>query len=429
MRKRKWKTLSIALAAVMACSAAGCGKAETKESAGFTPRLDTEEPVNLEIAGFMGNFEALDQVINNFNEYYPNVTVSYEQNDSYMLASYVENNQGVDIIMTNDSNINNAELPNNYVRDACLDLNKEDIDFSDIQPEALKYCSVDGALLRVPITMNPCGMAVNETLLEKEGLKVPTNYQEFLDVLEALKDKGYVPIQGSEIHVYAEMTINMFMNMLASDKELLPALTSGEEGAADKIKPVFEVLQTVMENGYTDYDLNSTYGSDNYDSSIMSFFEGNMPFWICNAESFSGAKKRESKSETFSANPFTYEYMYVPLGEEGVYEYTEPWYGFSVCKNSDAKDYAVEFIRFLMTKEQSNTMASIKGMPSVAKEGTDERYPALHDIKNSQAAFSNDGTVSNHVREIFTQVCNDYAAGKYSSAGEAAQAFAQAMAQ
>ncbi len=158
----------------MACSVAGCGKAETKESAGFTPQLDTEEPVSLEIAGFMGNFEALDQVINNFNEYYPNVTVSCEQNDSYMLASYVENNQGVDIIMTKDSNINNAELPNNYVREACLDLNKEDIDFSDIQ------------------------------------------------------------------------------------------------------------------------------------------------LWICNAESFSGAKKRESKSETFSANPFTYEYMYVPLGEEGV---------------------------------------------------------------------------------------------------------------
>ena len=55
-------------------------------------------------------------------------------------------------------------------------------------------------------------------------------------------------------------------------------------------------------------------------------------------------KKRESKSQAFTDNPFEYEFMYVPLGENGVYKYIDSWYGFSVNKYSDNLDYAVEFM-------------------------------------------------------------------------------------
>ena len=54
----------------------------------------------------------------------------------------------------------------------------------------------------------------------------------------------------------------------------------------------------------------------------------------------SGMKKRESKSETFSANPFEYEFLYAPLGDKGAYAYQQPWYGFSVNKDSEEKDDA-----------------------------------------------------------------------------------------
>lgn len=35
--------------------------------------------------------------------------------------------------------------------------------------------------------------------------------------------------------------------------------------------------------------------------------------------------------------------MYAPMGDGGVYEYVELWYGFAVKKESDAQDYAVDF--------------------------------------------------------------------------------------
>ena len=139
----------------------------------------------------------------------------------------------------------------------------------------------------------------------------------------------------------------------------------------------------------------------------------------------SGMKKRESKSETFSANPFEYEFLYAPLGDKGAYAYQQPWYGFSVNKDSEEKEIAVEFLRFMMQEKEIDEMASIKGLPSVAENGTDERYAGLRDAKNIEASFINDGSVPDSIRAALEQVCNDFGAGVYGNANEAVQAFVE----
>ena len=53
-------------------------------------------------------------------------------------------------------------------------------------------------------------------------------------------------------------------------------------------------------------------------------------------------------------------------------------------------------------------MASIKGLPSVAENGTDERYAGLRDAKNIEASFINDGSVPDSIRAALEQVCNDF---------------------
>lgn len=186
---------------------------------GFAPRLDTEADVSLEVSGFLGNFEALDQVVNAFNEYYPNVTINYEQNSGSKMAEYFRNNPYVDIVMTDDNNFRYADWTDYYVKDQVVDLSAEDIDTSAVQPELLEACTFDGKLLRLPIGMNLSGMVVNKTLLEKEGLSVPTNWQEFLDVCAALKEKGYTPIQGAQTMVYSDLVYNMGMVEFGTNSE------------------------------------------------------------------------------------------------------------------------------------------------------------------------------------------------------------------
>ena len=143
----------------------------------------------------------------------------------------------------------------------------------------------------------------------------------------------------------------------------------------------------------------------------------------------SGMKKRESQSETFSANPFEYEFLYAPLGDKGAYAYQQPWYGFSVNKDSEEKEIAVEFLRFMMQEKEIDEMASIKGLPSVAENGTDERYAGLRDAKNIEASFINDGSVPDSIRVALEQVCNDFGAGVYGNANEAVQAFVELCAE
>ena len=143
----------------------------------------------------------------------------------------------------------------------------------------------------------------------------------------------------------------------------------------------------------------------------------------------SGMKKRESQSETFSANPFEYEFLYAPLGDKGAYAYQQPWYGFSVNKDSEEKEIAVEFLRFMMQEKEIDEMASIKGLPSVAENGTDERYAGLRDAKNIEASFINDGSVPDSIRAALEQVCNDFGAGVYGNANEAVQTFVELCAE
>ena len=59
-----------------------------------------------------------------------------------------------------------------------------------------------------------------------------------------------------------------------------------------------------------------------------------MPFWVCDAEKFSGMKKQESKSEAFSVELFKYRFIGVPIADDGVYILRRVWYGFSVNKGS-----------------------------------------------------------------------------------------------
>lgn len=75
------KALSVLMAVLLVLGMAACGKSESKAetAGGFAPRLDTNQTATVQIAGFLGNYEALDQTINAFQEYYPNVTFYYDQ--------------------------------------------------------------------------------------------------------------------------------------------------------------------------------------------------------------------------------------------------------------------------------------------------------------------------------------------------------------
>lgn len=428
MKKRSIIRVTSAFTAAVLSASLMTACSDKKEE-GFSPRLDTEQKTSIDVAGFFGNYEAFDAVVNSFNEIYPNVTVNYEQVGGNLLEEYMQNNQYIDIFMTTDDNIRSYTQAEKYVNEYCTDLCSADIDVSAVSDEMLKGCTVDGKLMSIPSGKKLYGMAVNKTLLKNEGLSVPQTYAEFTEALEVLKNKGYTPIQGSANLIYSIYTANMAANIIGKDADMQAALAKGDESAVKKITPVFERIKYLLDNGYTDHELNCTYPNDNYDQAILSFFNGDVPFWICNSENASGMKKRETKSEKFSAEPFEYSFEYIPLGDNGVYEYQEAWYGFSLNSNSDNYDYALEFMRFLAQKNQLDTLASIKGVPSVTGDASISLYSDVENVAKAESSYINDGSVNSYMLTLLSSAGTGLADGSFSSAEEAAQFYVSKLAE
>lgn len=421
MNKTFHRGFLILLAAILLLTC-GCAHETEVQKAGFTPVLDTDASVQLDITGAFGNFEALDQVMNAFNEYYPNVTYTYQQLSGEKQITYLESHPEVDLFM-----ISQDTLAPKYrsVLDLCVDLTEAGVNLDAVDPQMLAEYCVDGRQLALPMSQNLYGVVVNVSLLEKEGLSVPRNREEFLTALSVLKEKGYIPVQGPTSKVYAELTSGMVFSGLCTGQPLREAILKGDKAAAaELLNPAFDLLDTLLSEGYTDREVNDSYPNDNYDQAILRFFAGDVPFWVCNSEKVSGMKKRESKSETFQQNPFAYTFIYPPVGnaDEGIYR--EPWFAFAVNKDGVNRDYAVELLRFLATTDQMNQMADVKGVPSAAKESTKpEIYTNVLDEDAIRSSKVNDGSVTSDMVGSWYSCTSSYVNGTYGTRQEAIDAF------
>ena len=89
---------------------------------------------------------------------------------------------------------------------------------------------------------------------------------------------------------------------------------------------------------------------------------------ICAGDTASGTKKRESRSEAFTASPFSYTFAPIPMTDDGGYFIDSPSVEFSVNKTCDNLAMTNEFMRFLLTNEELNKMASVKRLVTPTRD-------------------------------------------------------------
>ncbi len=230
----------------------------------------------------------------------------------------------------------------------------------------------DGTLPMVPVFSNTYGMLVNNSLFEKEGLNVPTTYQELVAVCDAFREKGYgSPIMGfSQKETTSLFTLTVypfFCATVAEDAEAVSKLNAFDPSAGEYMRPALEKMVQFLNDSGVDLDACAEI-ENNYDAVILRFFEGDVPMMFCSGDTVSGTKKRESRSEAFIANPFTYTFTPVPMSDDGANFLDMPNLQFSVNKDSEVLDMANEFMRFLVTPEELSRMAQNKGLMSPTKD-------------------------------------------------------------
>ena len=378
--------LAIGVAASMVlCGCTGSGTTEKESSAeGFTPRLDTEAEVSLNVVGSYSNFEALEQVIADFNEYYPNVEITYEEMTSFgdSILSRCASGSNVDIIFFAQEWYDGMEeLEENYLED----LDEADIDLSAVTEEVLAQDNVDGKQYFVPIYLFGAGLIVNTDLLEEYGIDMPTTYDEFLEACEAFSEAGIAPILAHEDIRGVFFWSNVYDNIYSADnsEEIVADLNEGKDtyGIFDSC---YEDYQELLASGY--FNAASDEVEDTYESSILRFLEGDIPFLVGTSDTISGVKKREAKSDTYTDNPFNYTFILTPT-KSGENYMAVSANRVAVFKGSENLDYANEFLRFLVTGEELATMSNVKGMPTTGADTGDSRFTYLEEQTEGKTIY------------------------------------------
>lgn len=361
------KKLLITLLLVLALLTllAACGQNNDDADAPFEPALDTETGCNITVVGSYDNFEALEAEFDRFNEFYPNVRLRYVKLDDYnnTLANALDGNDKPNIFFSNAGMIGNPRYDAVFAHTE---------DFSDpalklglgcIRPGLINH-DADGRVLMVPVFSRTYGMLVNYDLFEREGLSVPTTWEELLSVCQAFKDKGYAsPMMGysqkSSSCLMYTVAYPMFAAALADNPDALEMANAMNPAAGEYMRGALEAVKQLIDTGCVDLTACDEI-EDNYTKVILRFFEGDVPMMICAGDTVSGTKKRESQSEAFKNAPFTYAFAPIPATADGGYFIDSPSVEFSVNKDCDNLEMTNEFMRFLISKKELNQMASVK---------------------------------------------------------------------
>ncbi len=386
------KTMCMLLTAVMITGLAACSQQKQEETAqeGFRPSLDTALEGHINFAGGYDNFEALEAEFDRFNDYYPNVELMYTKIDDYnnMIGTVLNGNDAPDIYVNYSwmygreqyrSSIDHAE----DLADPALGL-----DLGCIRSNIILNTD-DGTLPMIPVFANTYGMLVNSSLFEKEGLSIPTTYGELVAVCGAFRGKGYEnPMLGfsreETTSLFTLMAYPYFCGTVADDAEAVTKLNGMDPAAGAYMRPTLEKIAQFMDSGCVDPEACAEI-ENNYDAVIMRFFEGDIPMMTASGDTVSGTAKRESRSEAFIENPFSYTFVPIPLSDDGAQFLDIPNLQFSVNKESRNLDMANEFMRFLITSEELSGMAQKKGLMAPTRDlSFNSMYAAFGEVPESR---------------------------------------------
>ena len=359
----------------MACAAApgSAGKSSSEQASeqrGFTPALDTNASATISVAGSYDNFEALEAEFDKFRAYYPNVELSYTKLDDYnkVVSTTLSSQNAPDIFFAQDFMLGNKNYDELFKHAEDLSDPALNIDLTCVRPSLL--CKNDaGACPMAPIFSSTSGILVNEDLFKKEGISVPTTYDELLAACDALNKAGYpTPILCYNVpSSYGNLVGELMYGNAAKQPESVEKLNSLDPSAGEYMRPVLQKVNDLIARRCIKLDVCNEL-EDGYNALILRFFEGDIPMALSSADTASGTAKRESQSKAFSAHPFSYAFHPFTLTNERACLLDKPSVQFAVNKDSKNLNMANEFMRFLVSPQELNDIARAKRLLTVTQD-------------------------------------------------------------
>jgi raffinose/stachyose/melibiose transport system substrate-binding protein len=353
--KKSWimKILSAALGTTIVLGLGGCsnskpaGNDNVNNSSGGTKQITMKFLSNLpDRTSGQGKLEQL--LIDNYMNENKNIKIEVEalQDEPYKqkFKAYTAGNQLPDVFMVwGQPSFFEPVMKEGYA----AELNKEDFKDYGFFNGSLNGFSYNNKLYGLPRNTDYMVLYYNKDLFEKNGVKVPTSYDEILTAAKTFRAKGIAPVSMNGKDKWA---INLLYQELAlkegGDQNLIYDALKGKVKFAENpiLKKAAEDLKLLMDaKGFQDSFVAADYGAANnlfaQEKAAMYY----MGSWEV------GMDSNPNFSDSFKKNVDVVKFPIVKDGK-GKDSDLMAWNGggYAVSAKSTVKDEAIKLLKYMM---------------------------------------------------------------------------------
>jgi raffinose/stachyose/melibiose transport system substrate-binding protein len=332
--------------------------------------------------GYSGDYN--DVLVERFNEAHDDVQIVYED---VLTGTFTENNQKVRIALDNEAGPHvlggvdvganlKALVSTGQVKDLTEYYRASGL-IDRIPPNLLSQVTVEGRFYAIPQNLESVGIFYNKDIFAELELDVPTEWAEYIDVLEAVKDAGYFGYtMGLAGGWPSALMASMFMYSSAGS-EYIDVLSGTQPWTeCDNCLDGLNAFYGMVANGYANPE---PLGID-YDQSLDLFYQG-INAMVLNGPWFIDA--------SVSAEPdFEIGFFYLPAVNPNTDIKTLGGIGGSliIAEYADV-DAAFKVVEWLVTEEIAvQALRDVSVLPAFSIEVPEDISPLTYQIASETAA-------------------------------------------
>lgn len=207
----------------------------------------------------------------------------------------------------------------------------------------------------LPIETQDIYVEYNKTLFEQLGLKVPTTYDELVEVSKTLRDNGYAPLFFGGADGWQHVNLLLMCTSQISDT-LFDECQNGEKAwTCDEMKQAMTNYKKLFDDGVMqDGSLSST----SYSDGTTLFLTGQAGMMLLGSW---WAQEYTSEDVSDAVANWDYDYFYLPALEEGLSDSKAIGgvdFGYGITKNCENPDLAWKALVSFATGEGAQEIAN-----------------------------------------------------------------------
>lgn len=207
----------------------------------------------------------------------------------------------------------------------------------------------------LPIETQDIYVEYNKTLFEQLGLKVPTTYDELVEVSKTLRDNGYAPLFFGGADEWQHVNLLLMCTSQISDT-LFDECQNGEKAwTCDEMKQAMTNYKKLFDDGVMqDGSLSST----SYSDGTTLFLAGQAGMMLLGSW---WAQEYTSEDVSDAVANWDYDYFYLPALEEGLSDSKAIGgvdFGYGITKNCENPDLAWKALVSFATGEGAQEIAN-----------------------------------------------------------------------